>query len=291
LSTRSAHSLVLAVVSVLALVWCAPCYGQDVGAASGSSSWWFDWSDFRAYGGGRAMLGRLMHASVIRSDKELDLKSTGYAISKDPEPFREIWAVLYIDRLGIRVQADSCRFLGRNDTTEFVSELNVPTTRIGLDLDVIRYPNLRIGGNFDFHVGEIEFIDRVELGAGNEVTYRTGSPITIGVHGRAIPFRMREIPFMIQARGRVSVPFVNRTDEARITDIEFSGGLRPNIWDTSLLGHSTFSVSVELGYRWIDLDAKTRVSTSNSVPFGIIPTEGKIKARWQGAFIQAAIFF
>jgi len=272
-------------------VWCAPCYGQDVGAASGSSSWWFDWSDFRAYGGGRAMLGRLMHASVIRSDKELDLKSTGYAISKDPEPFREIWAVLYIDRLGIRVQADSCRFLGRNDTTEFVSELNVPTTRIGLDLDVIRYPNLRIGGNFDFHVGEIEFIDRVELGAGNEVTYRTGSPITIGVHGRAIPFRMREIPFMIQARGRVSVPFVNRTDEARITDIEFSGGLRPNIWDTSLLGHSTFSVSVELGYRWIDLDAKTRVSTSNSVPFGIIPTEGKIKARWQGAFIQAAIFF
>lgn len=288
MSTRSAQSLVFAILAVAALTWCAPCHGQELASTSGSGSW-FDWSDFRAYAGGRAVLGRLMHASIIRSDREFNLKGTTYGISRDPEPFREVWGILYIDRLGIRGQVDATRFLGRNDTTNFVSELNVATSRLGVDLDVIRYPQFRLGGNFDYHIGSIEFIDRVELGPGFEVTYRAGSPMTLGVHGRAIPFRFREIPFMLQARCRVSIPFVNRPNEARITDIEFSAGLRPNIWDTSLFAHSTFSISLELGYRWIDLDAKTTVAAT--APVFVVPSDARIKARWQGAFVQGAIFF
>lgn len=299
---KALHAIITILVGATVCTWCVPCGAQELASTPGSGSW-FDWSDFRAYAGARASLVSLVHASIKRDDREFDLKNKTYGFTKNPEPIREVWGVLYIDRLGLRVHVDSTRFLGSatgQNQNNFVSELRVPTTRLGLDLDVIRYPYVRIGGNFDYQIGQVQFIDRTEPYLANpsqanlEVAYRFDQPITVGVHGRAIPFRLREIPFTIQARGRVSLPFLNRPKEARLTDIEISGGLRPNIWDTSLLGLSTFSISLEVGYRWIDLDAKALLDQSINSPFIIIPSlppDATLKARWQGAFIQAALFF
>lgn len=258
---------------------------QGLGSWWGSTSW-FDWSDFRAAGGVRLFLARLDSGKILLGADEFDLKDD-YGIQDDPEPFVEIWGTIYLDRLGFRfAMEDNFVFRGRGlDEDAFsVSELDVRTARLGVDIDLIRYPFLRAGINFDYHTKPVKFFDRFNPRT-RQVRpvlqlYHGDQPITMGIHGVAIPGRVREIPIIIQSRFRLRIPFLNRRNDARIYDFEISGGLRPSVWETSLYGYTTFATSVEAGFRWQRLDLSMDAE----------PTV-KIRARWQGAFLQLGIAF
>ena len=108
-----------------------------------------------------------------------------------------------------------------------------------------------------------------------------------GLHGRALPGRIREIPLVFEGSVRVPVPFVNRPTETKIIDWEVSGGLRPAIWDMSLYGHSTFSFGIEVGFRSIYLEMIPREAAH---PLGG-DTDVKLRAHWQGFFTQIGFYF
>lgn len=266
----------------------------------GSSAWW-DWSDFRGAIGGRVFLARLTSASVTKGGVDFDLKGHQYGFLDEPEPFGEAWGVLYIDRLGLRFSAEENTFRGQsinrfpNNPNPPGAELEFSSSRLGLDLDLIRYPFFRFGIDYDYYVNDVKFLDE------NGARYTGVPPMTLGFHARAIPAHIREIPFTVQARFRFPMPLVNRQTESKITDWEISGGLRPAVWDTSLYGHSTFSFDIEAGFRSVSLDAnpQTNVNTAVIQPGSdpvviLVPVPASdlnLKARWQGAFFQIGLFF
>jgi hypothetical protein len=304
-------------------------HAQGPGSWWGSTSW-FDWSDFRAAGGVRLFLARLDSGNIELPDgRDLDLMG-GFGITDDPEPFVEVWGTIYLDRLGFRfAMEDNFAFRGRSrlDDPFSVSELDIRTSRLGVDIDLIRYPFLRAGINFDYHTKPVKFIDRLDgkiavpatwppqpperlylqrYGATYLTAVRTDSdqrylvvqgvylgdqPITMGIHVMAIPGRVREIPITIQSRFRLRIPLLNRRNEARIYDFEISGGLRPSVWETSLYGYTTFSASLEAGFRWqaleLSMDQATRIGPNLTEVSGPV----KLHARWQGAFLQLGIAF
>jgi hypothetical protein len=259
----------------------------------GSSAWW-DWSDFRGAIGARVFLARLTSASVTKGGVDFDLKGSQYGFTNDPEPFGELWGVLYIDRLGLRFSADEHTFRGKIpvNITGPVSELEFSSSRLGLDLDLIRYPFFRFGIDYDYYMNELKFLDPLDRN-GSPVTgigtarYTGVPPMTLGFHARAIPVHIREVPFTVQARFRFPMPLVNRQSETKITDWEISGGLRPAVWETSLYGHATFSFDLEAGFRSVNLDAnpETTVVNQDTTP------DINLKARWQGAFFQIGLIF
>jgi hypothetical protein len=106
-----------------------------------------------------------------------------------------------------------------------------------------------------------------------------------------MPGRIRDVPITIQGKFRMPVPFVQRPTEAKITEWEVSGGLRPAIWETSLLGHSTFSFGIEGGYRmsYLTIHARPQRTYLN----GVIgdDDEVNVNARWGGAFVQAVFTY
>ncbi|MGB6066360.1 MAG: hypothetical protein WBG50_16275 [Desulfomonilaceae bacterium] len=269
----------------------------------GSSAWW-DWSDFRGAIGSRVFLARLAAASITIGGKNFDLKNADYGFDDEPEPFKEFWAELYIDRLGLRFNVADYAWRGTpagsigTPNGPLVAELRFGMSSLGVDLDLVRFPFLRLGIDYDYQVNAVKFLDLT--GA----LYTSDTPMTLGVHGRAIPFRFREIPFTVQARFHFPMPFLNRQAEAKVTDWEISGGLRPAIWETSLYGHATFSFDIEAGYRSVNLDSNLETMVTQPQPF-IDPNTGNItgwnttlpppsmslKARWNGAFIQVGLFF
>lgn len=263
----------------------------------GSSAWW-DWSDFRGALGGRIFLARLTSATLTKGGQEFDLKGDHFGFSDEPEPFKEAFGVLYIDRLGIRFSAEENTYRGRSatDLNATVSELEFSSSRVGLDLDLIRYPFFRFGIDYDYYLNDVKFLD-----ADSGARYTGVSPMTLGFHARAIPARIREVPFTIQARFRFPMPFVNRQTESKITDWEISGGLRPAIWETSLYGHSTFSVDLEAGFRSVSLSVSPETNATvivvtdpiTGATIGTLfpPLDVDLKARWQGAFFQVGVFF
>jgi hypothetical protein len=228
---------------------------------------------------------------------DFDLKGSHYGFTDEPEPFRELLGELYIDRLGFRFNVEENTYRGRSltDPTAGVTSLEFSSSRLGLDLDLIRYPFFRFGIDCDFNVDELKFIDGIpNAPAGNyPAQYNGAPPVTLGIHGRVIPCHIREVPFTIQSRFRFPMPFLNRQGETRITDWEISGGLRPAIWDTSLYGHSTFSFDIEAGYRSVNFDANPQVTTGPPFPPGppLPPSDISLKMRWQGAFFQVGMFF
>jgi hypothetical protein len=256
---------------------------------------WFDWSDFRLETGVRIYLARLMWGRLARGDKEYDLVSE-LGLRSDPEPFRDLWCCLYIDRLALRGHYEFEHvFTGRgyDDVPHSLSTLDVSSFRLGCDLDVIRYPFARIGVNFDFYNEPMKIIERREY-ALNPWTEADGpfsakttprghlgaQPWTIGVHAKIIPVRVREAPVTVQGRFRYPMPFLSsRPDDSRVTALEASAGMRPSVWETSMFGHSTFSAAVEFGYRaeWMEsrLDAQ-----------GI-----QFHAHWQGVFAQFSLAY
>jgi hypothetical protein len=261
----------------------------------GSSAWW-DWSDFRGAVGARVFLARLASATVTKNGVDLDLKGAGYGFDNEPDPFDEVWGILYIDRLGFSFHAEENTFRGRSSTdiNSPIAELEFSSSRLGLDLDLIRYPFFRFGIDYDYYLNDVKFLDPLDKnGKPIEATaaprYTGVAPMTLGFHARAIPAHIREVPFTIQARFRFPMPLVNRQSESKITDWEISGGLRPAVWETSLYGHATFSFDIEAGFRSVSLDANPR--TNSSVPAGISSSDINLKARWQGAFFQVGVFF
>jgi hypothetical protein len=260
----------------------------------GSSAWW-DWSDFRGAIGARVFLARLASATVTKGGVDFDLKGAQYGFADEPEPFGEAWGILYIDRLGLRFSAEENTYRGQtpmlNQANPPGAELEFSSSRLGLDLDLIRYPFFRFGIDYDYYLNDLKFLDT------NGIRYTGVPPMTLGFHARAIPVHVREIPFTIQARFRFPLPLLNRQTESKITDWEISGGLRPAVWDTSLYGHSTFSFDLEAGFRSVSLDANPQ--TSVNVPVtdpltgaALTPSSDlNLKARWQGAFFQVGVIF
>lgn len=278
----------------MAVLLCPSDSPAGNGSWWGSSAWW-DWSDFRGAIGGRVFLARLASASVTKGGVDFDLKGREYGFLDEPEPFGEAWGVLYIDRLGLRFSAEENVYRGQtpivNQANPPGAELEFSSSRLGLDLDVIRYPFFRLGIDYDYYLQDVKFLDM------NGARYTGVPPMTLGFHARAIPVHIREIPFTIQARFRFPMPLVNRQAESKITDWEISGGLRPAIWETSLYGHATFSFDIEAGFRSVSLDANPQTSVNVPVPHPITnapstpPSDLNLKARWQGAFLQVAVFF
>ena len=264
------------------------CTAGD-GPSLWGSSMWFDWSDYRATVGLRVFLARLTSGSLEENGTDVDLL-TAHGMTNDPEPFREILVELYVDRLGLRfsVEEDNT-FKGRvggapGDIIPRSSELETSTGRLGVDVDLIRYPFLRLGIDYDLYLGNIKLLDRKSSDPTRWTAFSVQGrePMTIGVHGMAIPFRVRGVPVTVQARARFPIPLVQKDQDAKITDWEISGGLRPAIWETSLYGHSTFAVALNGGFRSVNLETDLLSGDSRSA---------QLKARWQGAYIELGLAF
>jgi hypothetical protein len=276
--------------AVLAVTVCVsnPSWAETSPAGIGPTGW-FDWTDFRLDFGVRLFLARLTSGSVKRGmlGGEFDLLRD-YGIRDDPEPFRELWAALYVDRLAVRFHYDEERaFRGRSNQADggTMSTLDMGTIRLGLDLDIVRYPFVRAGINFDYHNTEVTFSDRATIvthpvaGVLGGHTYKLDEPITVGLHAKFLPFRIREVPATLQGRVRYSVPSIRRRDDARLFTFELAAGMRPNVWETSLLGHSSFSAAFEVGYRMERVEL-----------FAYGP-DFHLTAVWQGPFAQMALVF
>jgi hypothetical protein len=279
------------IVTIALVVGCTPVNAQGLPSLWGSSSW-FDWSDYRAEVGARVFLGKLVSGNVswVKKINEVPVETINYDLTQDaifgagsdPEPFREFWAAFYLDRLGFRYH-DEVRRLTRRDefTNTRIWRIETSFSRIGLDLDLIRYPFLKFGIDADYNMEPARFLDATGVTTVNAqyTHFISYDPITLGVHARAIPVRIREVPLTVQARFRFPMPFVNRSSEARVTDWEIGGGIRPAIWEMSFIGLSSFSVGVEAGFR------------SSYVDFQDNKRDFQLKANWQGAFFRVGAYF
>jgi hypothetical protein len=291
------------------------------------SNHWFDWSDFRASGGIRYFFPRLTWGTATlpgTSINNADLTGPQLAFLNDPEPFADVWGIFYLDRVGFTFAIETHRFISLPtprpfpDTSGLLGrwELKGDTSRAGIDLELIRYPFLRLGINYDAAFDDVKFTREdiqtfvvpppgapVPVQREIRAIYQGIGPMTIGFHGRVIPGRLRGIPITAQGRVRFPIPYLKRKAEAKVTDWEVSGGLRPSIWETSLFGGTTFAVGLEGGFRAISLEmigAKDNLSPENNlIPqfpplppgFVALPSQVDLKAHWQGAFIQVELFF
>lgn len=278
--------LLLSVVLTL-LFLCPGISGAQDASWWGSSSW-FDWSDFRGSANLRLFFARLSSASATINGQDFDFKER-FNLSGDPEVMKEAWFQLNIDRLGIRLHLEDHKFqsspvvLPPPFPPVVYGELDFGAIRAGVDLDVIRYPFLRLGANFDYGFEVPKFVDDRT----GRVEYKTSNPVTIGLHGYAIPGRIRDIPIFAQARARFPIPLVKQNPDIKITDWEVSGGVRPSIWQTSLYGYSTFAVSLEGGFRSVNLNMDANPDRIQ----GAQPIQANLKAQWQGAFVQLGFIF
>ena len=286
---------------------------------------------------------KLASGSITWIGKEHDLLG-GYNFLPKPDYFKEMWFTLYIDRLALRFNfQEDHKFNGMIGTGAFApgeiapvlippwdqpdnigpipdpqrfSELDVGWTRFGLDLDLVRYPFLRVGINLDRHYEAPIFVNRQDIGSltgkadyisdgtkyywvysafydyveGYEgpdprvQRFTTGQPpVTVGIHATVIPGRIRGIPLTAQARIRIPMPLLKHLiqlkSEARVTEWEVSAGLRPAVWQTSLYGFSTFSMGLEAGFRSTYLDMT------------LDDAKWAVKAHWQGLFVQVGLYY
>ncbi|MEW6348153.1 MAG: hypothetical protein AB1646_03770 [Thermodesulfobacteriota bacterium] len=268
-------------------------------ACQGNVAWgqssWFDWSDFRATTHARVFLAKLDAASLRSNAGEVDLKKA-LGISDGIAPFREFFGELYIDRLGFRWYLEDDRaFSGTLDTNlDSVSTLDLSAKRVGLDIDVIRFPYFRLGVSADYTADRPKLWDRRSLDGQYFAQYTGPHSVTAGLHARALPLRIKEVPVTLESRVRFPVPLgraLGDKDETRITEFELAGGLRPAVWETSLFGHATFSASLELGYRWSDMKLTINDAMAYNGTNALVPSDVTLKARWSGAFFQVALFY
>lgn len=302
------------------LLWFCPgqSQGQVLPSWMGSDQIW-DWSDFRMNTGFRLFIPKLISGSVhVAEVKEQDGTTTkwhqeqydmlgGGNFSDLPQSdfFKEGWFIVYVDRLALRAHFEEDHsFRGvahfnfdvytQTDppTRDVVSELQLGWTRFGLDLDIIRYPFIRAGINFDRNYESVIYLDR----HGRRIVDRNGTrvlqalkfttrqpPVTIGVHAFVSPGRVFGIPITVQARGRFPFPLltkiVSTEAETRITEWEACIGLRPNIWNTSRYAHNTFALGIDAGFKSTYLDMDPGDGTWN------------VKAHWQGPYVQFGLYY
>jgi hypothetical protein len=306
----------LALIGALAL-WCPTSSLAQADFLLFGPGSTFDWSDFRGGASARIFFGRLASLSITKiqeppaGDITLDLR---HFLRDDLQITREVAGVLWIDRLGLRIHAEDRQFTGRHDIisnpsltnpTNLVPVLDLGTSRFGADLDLVRYPFVRFGINFDIAGSGIQLQDwrkfsRAQDDPGSFVMYQGNIPITIGLHASAIPCRLREVPVYLHARGRFPVPYLHQIvqlvnkqstlGEAHVVDWEVSGGLRPSVWETSSFAHSTFSLSIEAGFRSVTVDSPLQRIQREFVQ-GFLPGEIDLQAHWQGAFFQVLACF
>lgn len=281
----------------------------------GSSAWW-DWSDFRASMGYKMTFPRITGTVEGRGETH-NLSDFGF--SEDPEIFKAFNVEFYIDRLGLRLDVEEDhKFKGRTETIARtsagrhpvngptrplvelflnpgdpkISDLDFSGVRLGLDLDIIRTPFARGGIDFTYYCEQITFTDRRHNDPFQWQRYTGSQPLQLGVHGRLMPGRIRDVPITIQGKFRLPFPFteqlLRRTTEAKITEWEISAGLRPAIWEMSFIGHSTFSFGIEGGYRMSYLNLQSR--PQQDFVFGG-KDEVNIHARWGGAFVQVVFTY
>jgi hypothetical protein len=352
----SAFLTPLALTAIFLLAVAPPNVSAQESSSWWGSNYWFDWTDFRANASFRVYIPKLISGSVKRvnlngdytvggiSDSDL---TSGYNFDPDPDFFREFLFELYIDRLGLRIVLDEEQvfkgMLGNHIYPSFttgspspdsnhyrMSLLKADTERIGFDIDIIRYPFLRMGVDFDYNLSPLKFVDRKEAWlqwrtiklsstVGETWPYRDGttywgpyfSPVyhlvgynafTVGVHGKAIPMRIREIPVTLNGRLRVPMPWINQwlnvANDTRVFDWEVSAGIRPAVWNMSTFGLSSFSVGLEVGFRSQSIEANMQLENFSWVEGGPppeIPVSFKysntLKAHWQGVFGQLSIAY
>ena len=237
-----------------------------------------------------------MSGTVSRDGQDYDLlasagadaSSGGYNFDPQPTPFNSALFQLQVDRLGLRLRVDEdIIFRGIHNKSVIndiesrkMSELDMSSTRLGIDLDLVRYPFLRFGIDFDFNVNSLTFMD--DKPDDSTRFYKSASPATLGLHVFAIPARIREVPIIVNARIGFPFPYWKQITsaqyEARMLEWEVMAGARPSVWDFSAFGHSTFSVGIEAGFRSVAIDADLSKSAS-------------LKAQWQGPFFQFGIYY
>ena len=282
------------------------------------------------------MFPTLNSGTLTRNGREHDLLSNdpgagntpggGYNFQRQPNYFSEGWFQLQVDRLGLRLVAEEDRIFrgmlgSMNPAVPIVpnfevdghfraSELDFSSTRLGLDLDIIRYPQFRFGFNFDIHLNGIQFNDAkyshlisYQIPGSNPPTYSysawdygdltSSEPMTIGFQALAIPGRIKEVPIILTARARFPMPFMKQVFgmqyPASITDWEVSAGLRPSVWESSAYKFATFSLAVEVGYRSTFVDADLYNQNKLNLVSYISPSN--VKAKFSGAFIQMSIYY
>jgi hypothetical protein len=287
--------------SIIILLFAMLCAATLIGPAGPSvahaQSWpfqwnsakWFDWSDYRLRASGRGAFYRLESGTLRWGDQEFSLVDD-YNLIQDTGPHISGAFELYVDRLGIRVYIEDTQFDATRDSTLWTDTPNfkLGLFRGGLDLDLIRYPSAAFGINFDYSPSDVEFLStRSGASIGNvpdTLRLEAEGPMTLGLHGRIIPIRIKEVPFEASARVRSS--FFRRADQTWLFEWEVQGGLRPAIWETSLFGHSTFSVSIQGGYRSTYLDFHTQRADGAG---GAQTAE--ISAHWHGPFAEIQLLY
>lgn len=281
----------------------------------------FDWSDYRGTASGRLFLAKLSSINISgpnggSGSSFFDGSKIGSYLTDDIQLFKEIIGTLYVDRLGLRVCAEEATIEGRHETEAPITgsdrrypQLDIGPTTIGFDLDIIRYPFVKLGCNIDYglHGLRLKNLRPVAANAIQEAEWRSDGPLTIGLHAQAIPFRVKEVPAIFVARVRAPFPYLEQVSNAlglqqlaqiakvKVLDWEVSAGLRPAVWDTSTFGHSTFSFAIELGYRSYTVDTPLRaLHLPNLGDPRIIPPYPQqldLHAQWQGAFFQGAVYY
>ncbi len=252
----------------------------DISHCQMSNSWWgsaswFDWSDYRARVNGRVFLAKFASGDITIDGRTFDL-TTDLGITNDPEPFRIFCAELYLDRVGVRYypEEEEHNFWGSKDG--FLSELEAPSGFVGFDIELVRLPMFRFGLNMDYGLNKVIIRHRRE----EEVIFlESDRPNTIGAHLTVIPLRIKQVPVLFEARGAIPPPFMDESNQARMTQWEIALGLRPSIWDHSSLGHSTFAVSVMGGYKSVNMEVSFE------------ERDAELNARWDGAFLQVGLHY
>jgi hypothetical protein len=269
------------ILALTGFVLVAPVAAEEPSPVVGTQ--WWDWSDFRAKVGLRVFLARFTAGSIDINDAHYNLKDD-YGFTDDPQPFRELYGELYVDRLGLRFSVfEDSTFHGRRDDggVTRVTEMETMVGTFGFDLDLVRYPFVRFGINGDFYFGDFKFQDRRDAVAQDWDQFNFGPGFTIGLHAKAIPVKVRGVPITLDAKAAVPLPIRISNKETKVLDLEVSGGVRPSIWSMSSFGMSTFSVGLSGGYRYVNLESETLQNLSNV----------KLKARWQGAFIEVSFVY
>jgi hypothetical protein len=292
-----------------------PSHSQDLSSWFSSGTWW-DWSDYRATMRYRYFAPRLVSGYLKRPNpqtgqlKEYDfLSSTSHNFDPQPEPFNSFMFQLQVDRLGLRLTVDEDLIFrgiftdpnrqGPDGVSNFVriSELDLSSSRAGLSLDIVRYPFLRAGIDFEYNFSGVSFLvntgyiqgyyyddsGQIHPSYSTKDYFRTTSgPASLGLHLFAIPARVREVPLTVQGKILFGFPYWNKIwgieHESRMFEWEVAAGARPAVWDASAFGLSPFSLGIEAGFRSVTLDAEFNDSVSTH-------------ALWQGPFFQIGLYY
>ncbi len=195
---------------------------------------------------------------------------------------------LYIDRLGIRGNIEFHSFVGRSDdpNDQRLTKLDIDFSRIGVDLDLIRYPFLKLGTSTDYYFNPVKFTDRSD-------TVNTADESTLPKQRALDSWRLRSSH---------SGP-AERCSGYRPCEISVSDAVHEQQYAENYgLGNRRGDTAIHMGYQHVRAQHIFRrdrgrlsfnkfgyecYSSGSLVPLPDL----QLKARWQGAFFQVEAFF